>query len=145
MGLRTRARSSPNNPYVRHQKVSPSPNPDLKASNSVYIERLPFVWKTRKFRKEFKWNGSSRWKIFRKKRNTFRGITFFPFLPRRPKCCVPFAWIAIASARLHVERKWKIYWYFVNGTTQSRPCLRCQKKYQYHLTGTFSPTVSSKW
>ena len=22
-------------------------------------ERLPFVWKTRKFRGEFKWNGSS--------------------------------------------------------------------------------------
>ena len=63
--------------------------------------------------------------IFRKKRNTFRGITFFPFLPKRPKFSVPFVWIT--SARLHVERKRKIYRYFVNGTTQSRSCFRCQK------------------
>ena len=28
--------------------------------------------------------------IFRKKSNTFRGITFFPFLPKRPKFSVPF-------------------------------------------------------
>ena len=32
------------------------------------------------------------------------------------------------SARLHVERKRKIYRYFVNGTTQSRSCFRCPKK-----------------
>ena len=63
--------------------------------------------------------------IFRKKSNTFRGITFFPFLPKRPKFSVPFVWIT--SARLHVERKRKIYRYFVNGTTQSRSCFRCQK------------------
>ena len=73
--------------------------------------------------------------IFRKKSNTFRGITFFPFLPKRPKFSVPFVWIT--SAKLHVERKWKIYRYFVNGTTQSRSCFRCQKKYQYHLTEIF--------
>ena len=28
--------------------------------------------------------------VFRKKSNTFRGITFFPFLPKRPKFSVPF-------------------------------------------------------
>ena len=39
--------------------------------------------------------------IFRKKVNTFRGITFFPFLPKRPKFSVPFVWIT--SARLHPE------------------------------------------
>ena len=65
--------------------------------------------------------------IFRKKSNTFRGITFFPFLPKRPKFSVPFVWIT--SARLHVERKRKIYRYFVNGTTQSRSCFRCPKKH----------------
>ena len=27
--------------------------------------------------------------------------------------------------------------YFVNGTTQSRSCFRCQKKYHYHLTEMF--------
>ena len=44
--------------------------------------------------------------IFRKKSNTFPGITVFPFLPKRPKFSVPFVWIT--SARLHVERKRKI-------------------------------------
>ena len=83
-------------------------------------ERLPLVWKTRKFRGEFKWSGSSRWKFSGKKSNTFRGITFSPFLP---KFSVPFVWII--SARLHVERKWKIDRYFVNGTTQSRSCFQC--------------------
>ena len=38
--------------------------------------------------------------IFRKKSNNSLGITFFPFLPRRPKYSVPFVWIT--SARLHV-------------------------------------------
>ena len=41
---------------------------------------------------------------------------------RWPKFSVPFVWIT--SARLHVERK-RIY--FVNGTTQSCSCFRCQK------------------
>ena len=63
--------------------------------------------------------------IFRKKSNTFGAITFFPFLPKRPKFSVPFVWIT--SARLHVQRKRKLYRYFVNGTTQSRSCFRCQK------------------
>ena len=83
-------------------------------------ERLPFVWKTRKLRGKFKWSGSSRWKVSGKKSNIFRGITFSPFLPKRPKFSVPFVWIT--SARLHVERKWKIYRYFVNVTTQSFSC-----------------------
>ena len=75
--------------------------------------------------------------IFWKKSNTFRGtcITFFTFLPKRPKFSVPFVWIT--SAGLQVERKRKIYWYFVSGTTQSRSCFRCQKKYQDHLTEIF--------
>ena len=44
--------------------------------------------------------------IFRKKSNTFRGITFFPLLLKRPKFSVPFVWIT--SARLYVERERKI-------------------------------------
>ena len=36
--------------------------------------------------------------IFREKSNTFRGITFFRFLPKRPKFSVPFVWIT--SGRL---------------------------------------------
>ena len=62
---------------------------------------------------------------FPEKSITFRGIIFFLFLPKRPKFSVPFVWIT--SARLHVQRKRKLYRYFVNGTTQSRSCFRCQK------------------
>ena len=40
---------------------------------------------------------------FPEKSNTFRGITFFLFLPKQPKFSVPFVWIT--SARVHVERK----------------------------------------
>ena len=72
---------------------------------------------------------------FPEKSDSFRGTTFFPFLPKRPKFSVPFVWIT--STWFHVERKRKIYRYFVNGTTQSRSCFRCQKKYQYHLTEIF--------
>ena len=89
------------------------------------IERLTLVWKTRKFREELKWNGSSRWKFSGKKIIPFEVLPFFPFLPKRPKYSVPFVWIT--SARLQVERKRTICRYFVNGTTQSRSCFRCQK------------------
>ena len=41
--------------------------------------------------------------------NTLRDITFFPFLPKRPKFSVPFVWFT--CVRLHVERKRKIYRY----------------------------------
>ena len=98
-----------------------------------HMKRLPFVWKTRgKFRGEFKWNGSSRWKFPGKKSNTFRDISFFPFLLKRPRFSVPFVWIT--SPGLHVQRKRKLYRYFVNGTTQFRSRFRCPKKYHYHWT-----------
>ena len=61
--------------------------------------------------------------IFRRKSNTFRGVTVFSFLPKRSKFFVPFVWIT----RLHVERKRKIDRYFVNGTIRSPSCFRCQK------------------
>ena len=53
-----------------------------------------------------------------------RGITFFPFLTKRPKFSVPFVWII---ARHRVERERKIYRHFVNGTSQSGSCFRYQK------------------
>ena len=58
-----------------------------------------------------------------------KGNTFFPFLLKRPQFFVPF--ILITSTRLPVQRKRKLYRYFVNGTTQSRSCFRCPEKYQY--------------
>ena len=150
MGLRSRARSSANNTHVRHHKVSPSPNPHLKASNSIYIERLPFVWKTRKFRGEFKWNGSSRRKIFRKKRNTFRGITFFQFLPRIfwPKkkteifCTICLDYQCQASCREKVKNLLVFCkWY----NSESRPCFGRQKKIPVPFDGKFSPKFPHKW
>ena len=86
---------------------------------------LNMCMETRKFRGEFKWNGSSRWKFSRKKLIPFEVLSFFPFLPKRPKYSVPFAWVI--SARLQVERKRTICQYFVNGTTQSCSCFRCKK------------------
>ena len=81
--------------------------------------------------------------IFQEKSNTFRGIAFFPFLPKRPKFSVPFVWIT--SARFQVEKKRKIYRYFVNGTTQSRSCFRCKKKIPVIFDGNVSPKFSYKW
>ena len=51
---------------------------------AIYKERLPFVWKTRKFRGEYQMERFIPMDIFQKS-DTFRGITFFPFLPKRPK------------------------------------------------------------
>ena len=78
------------------------------------------------------------WKFSGKKSYTFRGITFFPFLAKQPKFSVPFVWIT--STRLQVERKRKIYRYFVNGTLNPVPVFGPpqKKKYQYHLTEVFT-------
>ena len=60
-----------------------------------------------------------------KKNNTFRGITFFPFLPKQPEYSVPF--FCITSAKLQVERKRKIYLYFLNGTLNPVPVFGAKK------------------
>ena len=52
-----------------------------------------------------------------------------PVFTETTEFSVPFVWIT--SARVHVERKRKIYRYFVNNTTQSRSCSR------KHLTEIF--------
>ena len=62
---------------------------------------------------------------FREKSNILRSITFFRFSRNNRKFSVPFVWIT--SARLHVERKRKIYRYFVNGKTQFRSCFGAKK------------------
>ena len=89
-----------------------------------------------------KWNGSTPVKIFPKNSNTFRGITFFPFLPKRPKFSLSFVWITIA--RLHVERKRKIYWYFVDDTIQPVPVFGA-KKITVPFDGNFLPKFPYKW
>ena len=72
---------------------------------------------------------------FPEKRQYLSRYNTFAVFPKRPRFSVPFDWIT--RARLHVQRKRKLYRYFVNGTTQSRSCFRCPKKYQYHLTEIF--------
>ena len=67
--------------------------------------------------------------------NTFRGITFFPFLPRRPRFSVPFVWIT--SVRLHVERKRKNLLVFCKWYNSIPFLFSVSKKYQYHLRGNF--------
>ena len=114
----------------------------IVVTNWEIVERFNTICmeQARKFRKEFICNGSSRWKVFREKSNAFRGITFFPSLPKGPKSPAPFSWIT--SARLQVERKRKIYRYFVNGTTQSRSCFRCHKKIPVILWRKFFTEIS---
>ena len=75
------------------------------------------------------------------KNNTFRGITFFPFLPKQPEYSVPF--FCITSARLQVERKRKIYLYFVNGTLNPVPVFGA-KKTPVPFDGRFSPNSRAK-
>ena len=62
--------------------------------------------------------------ILQKKEIPLEVLPFSRFY-RNDRNFVPFIWIT--SARLHVQRKRKLYRYFVNGTTQSRACFWCQK------------------
>ena len=100
-------------------------------------ERLPFVWNCPEIPGRIQMERFIPLEIFQKKSNTFRGITFFPFLSKRLKFSVPFIWIT--NARLHVERKRKIYRNFVHGTTQSRFCIPVP------FDGNFSPKFPYKW
>ena len=63
-----------------------------------------------------------RWKFSRKIVIAFEVLPFSRFYRNDRNL---FVWITIA--RLHVERKQKIYWYFVDDTIQPRPCFRCKK------------------
>ena len=49
-------------------------------------------------------------KFFRKKSNTFRGITFYRFYLKRPKFFVPFVWLTSARLPLEAEgEKWRFF------------------------------------
>ena len=75
--------------------------------------------------------------IFRKKGDTFRGITFFPFLPKRPKFLVPFVWIT--SAMLQVERKRKNLPVFCKWYNSIPFLFSVPKKIPVPFDGNFSP------
>ena len=105
-----------------------------KWSTTNHTERLPFVWKNPEIPGRIQMERFIPVEIFGKKSNNFRGITFFPFLPKRPKFSVPF--VSITSARLHPEKAKTSpvfgKWY------NSIPFLfSVPKKKQYHLTEIF--------
>ena len=72
------------------------------------LERLPFVWKTRLFRGEFKWNGSSRWKCYRKTVISFEVLPLSRFHRKGLKFFVLFVWLT--SARLPLVAKGELFW-----------------------------------
>ena len=105
--------------------LPPRSAPDYLRYSSVRSGVLTSLYRNPEIPGRIKMEQFIQVEVFWKKSNTFRDITFFPFLPKRPKFSVPFVWIT--SSRLHVVRKRKFYRYFVNDTTQSRSCFRCQK------------------
>ena len=72
--------------------------------------------------------------IFREKIIPFEVLPFSRFC--RNNRNILYHFFCITSARLQVERKRKIYLYFVNGTLNPVPVFGA-KKYQYHLTDVF--------
>ena len=106
-----------------------------RALDSETEERLPFVWKTRKLRGEFKWNCSSRGKFSWKKVIPFQILPFSRFYWNDRNFWYHLFGLPVPGFKSRESEK--IYGYFVNGTTQFRSCFRCQKKYEYHLTKMF--------
>ena len=80
---------------------------------------------------------------FPEKSNRFRGITFFPFLPKRPKFSVPFVWIT--SARLQVERRQKKLPVFCKWDNSIPFLFSVPKKDPLPFDGRFSPKFPYKW
>ena len=98
------------------------------------LERLPFVWKTRKFRGEFKWNRSSRWKFSGKKVTPFEVLPFSrSHQTTEIFCTICLDYQCQASCREKVKNL-PVFckWY------NSIPfLLSVPEKYQYHMTEIF--------
>ena len=56
--------------------------------------------------------------IFRKKSNTFRGITVLPFLPKRPKFSVPFVFFVPASVSVPKKKQYHLTKIFPESSAQ---------------------------
>ena len=74
--------------------------------------------------------------------NTFRGITFFSFLPKQPKFFVPFVWLT--SARFPLEAKGDLFsprptchLVFCTRTTLTHSSFRKRFQVQYHSSEIF--------
>ena len=95
------------------------------------IERLPFEWKTRKFRGEFKWSGSSRWKFSGKKVIPFEVLPFFRFHRNDRNFLYHSFGLPVPGFKSRESENLPVFckWY------NSIPFLfSVPKKYQYHLT-----------
>ena len=98
------------------------------------LERLPFVWKTRKFRGEFKWNRSSWWKLSGKKGIPFEVLPFSrSYQTTEILCTICLDYQCQASCREKVKNlpvfcKWYNSILFL---------LSVPEKYQYHMTEIF--------
>ena len=106
----------------------PQESNQWKSFEKGHRERLPFVWKTRKFREEFNWNGSSRWKFSGKKVIPFEVLPFSRFY-RNDRNFLYHLFGLLVPGFMSVFCKWY----------KSIPFLffRCQKKYRYHLAEIF--------
>ena len=81
--------------------------------------------------------------IFRKKSNTFRGITFFPFLPKRPKFSVPYlCGLLVPDFMSRESEKFTGILYMI----QLNPVpIFGAKKIPVLFDGNFSPKFPYKW
>ena len=96
-----------------------------RALDSETEERLPFVWKTRKLRGEFKWNCSSRGKFSWKKVIPFEILPFSRFYWNDRNFWYHLFGLPVPGFKSRESEK--IYGYFVNGTTQSRSLFGAKK------------------
>ena len=108
------------------------------------LECFPFVWKSRKFREEFKWNGSFLWKFSGQKVIPFVVFPFFPVVTETTEifCTICLDYQYQASSRekakkLFVFCEWQ----------KSIPFLFSvpEKKIPVPFDGSFSPKFPHKW
>ena len=105
-------------------------------------ERLPFEWNTRKFRGEFKWNGSSRWKFFRKKVILFEVLPFSRFYRNDRNFLYYLSGLLVPGLCREKAKNLPVFckWY------NSIPFLfSVPKKIPVPLDGNFSPAFPYKW
>ena len=109
-------------------------------SSYWHRERLPFVWKTRKFQGELNWNGSYRWKLSGKKVIPF-GILPFPRFYRNDRnfLCHLFESAPRSKSRESKKVTGICKWYNSISILFLVP-----KKIPVPFVGNFSPKVSAE-
>ena len=103
------------------------------------MECSPFVWKTRKFRGELNWNGSTRWKLSGKKVIPFEVLPLFLFYRNDRNFCLDYQCQALSRGKaesLPVFCKWYNSISFL---------FSVPKKIPVPFDGNFSPKFPYKW